>query len=130
VQQSLQLRGFSFSLAEELKGTGVNLSLITPGSVITKMLDYEAQSDNSAISFLSKPISPEKVADAVLKVIQKPTLEKIIPRSVNRFGSKAAGFFSESFFYRLQIITQTWLVRKKKYLNRYCNFTLMKGVVR
>jgi short-subunit dehydrogenase len=47
------LRGFTFSLAEELKGTGTTISLITPGSVITKMLDYEAQGDNSAISFVS-----------------------------------------------------------------------------
>ena len=54
------LRGFSFSVAEELKGTGVNVSLITPGSVVTKMLDHEAHSNNSAMSFVSKPISPDK----------------------------------------------------------------------
>ena len=68
------LRGFTFSLAEELKGTGTKISLITPGSVVTKMLDYEAKCENSAISFVSKPISPAKVADAVLRVIHKPGL--------------------------------------------------------
>ena len=65
------LRGFSFSLAEELKGTGVSISLITPGSVVTKMLDYEAQDDHTAIAFLTKPVSPAFVADAVLKLIQQ-----------------------------------------------------------
>jgi 2-dehydro-3-deoxy-L-rhamnonate dehydrogenase (NAD+) len=123
------LRGFSFSLTEELKGTGVNVSLITPGSVITKMLDYEAQTDNSAISFLSKPISPGKVAEAVLRVIQKPTLEKIIPRSQS-FGSKLLVFSPKVFSITYKLLHRLGLSGKRKYLNRYCNFTLMKGVVR
>ena len=115
------LRGFSFSLSEELKGTGLILSLITPGSVLTKMLDYEAQNDKSSISFLSKPISSIKVADAVLKVIQKPKVELIIPR-VTIIWIKATGFFPESFFYCLQIIAQTWLVRKKKIFKSLLQF--------
>ena len=123
------LRGFSFSLAEELKGTGIKMSLITPGSVITKMLDYESQADNSAISFLSKPISPQKVADAVLQVIQKPTFEKIIPRSQS-FGSKLLVFSPKVFSIAYKLLHRLGLSGKRKYLNRYCNFTLMKGVVR
>ena len=43
------LRGLTFSLVEELKGTGIDVSLVSPGSVITKMLDYEAQNENTAI---------------------------------------------------------------------------------
>ena len=123
------LRGFSFSLAMELKGTGVNLSLITPGSVVTKMLDYEAQSDNSAISFLSKPISPIKVADAVLKVIHKPTLEKIIPHS-QTFGSKLLAFSPKVFSIAYKLLHRLGLSGKRIYINRYCNFSFMKGVVR
>jgi 3-oxoacyl-[acyl-carrier protein] reductase len=75
------LRGFTFSLTEELKGTGINISLITPGAVITKMLDHEAQDNDAAISFVSNPISPIKVAGAVMKVIHKPNAELIVPRS-------------------------------------------------
>ncbi len=123
------LRGFSFAVAEELKGTGVNLSLLTPGSVITKMLDYEAQSDNSAISFVSKPISPMKVADAVLKVVQKPVIEKIIPRSQS-LGSKLLVFSPKYFSIVYKLLHSLGLSGKRKYLNRYCNFSLMKGVVR
>ncbi len=123
------LRGFSFSLSEELKGTGIKMSLITPGSVITKMLDYESQADNSAISFLSKPISPHKVADAVLRVIQKPRVELIIPRSQS-FGSKLLVFSPKVFSIAYKLLHRLGLSGKRKYLNRYSNFTLMKGIVR
>jgi short-subunit dehydrogenase len=123
------LRGFSFSIAEELKGMGVNLSLLTPGSVVTKMLDYEAQADNSAISFVSKPISPMKVAEAVLKLINKPTVELIIPRSQS-IGSKLLVFSPKVFSIAYKLLHRLGLSGKRKYLNRYCNFTLMKGVVR
>ena len=123
------LRGFSFSVAEELKGTGIKMSLITPGSVITKMLDNEAQADNSALSFVSKPISPVKVTDAVLKVIRKPKLELIIPRSQS-IGSKLLIFSPNIFSSLYKILHRIGISEKRKYLNRYCNFTLMKGVVR
>jgi short-subunit dehydrogenase len=123
------LRGFSFSLAEELKGTGVNLSLITPGSVLTKMLDYEAQNDKSSISFLSNPISPNKVADAVIKVINKSKIELIIPLSQS-FGSKLLVFSPSLFSFLYTILHRVGISRKRKYRNRYCNFILMKGVVR
>jgi|WetSurMetagenome_2_1015567.scaffolds.fasta_scaffold11411_4 short-subunit dehydrogenase len=123
------LRGFSFSVAEELKGTGVNVSLITPGSVITKMLDYEAQADNSAISFLSKPISSLKVADTVLKLIQKPKVELIIPRSQS-IPSRLLVFSPKVFSITYKLLHRLGLSGKRKYLNHYCNFTLMKGVVR
>jgi short-subunit dehydrogenase len=123
------LRGFTFSVAEELKGTGVNVSLITPGSVITKMLDYEAQNYNSAMSFVSKPISPIQVAEAVLKVINKPTVELIIPHSQS-FGSKLLVFSPKVFSIAYKLLHRLGLSGKRKYLNRYCNYTLMKGVVR
>ena len=66
------LRGFTLSLAEELKGSGIDISLISAGSVITKMLTYEALDEHTAMAFVGKPISPGKVADCVLRVILKP----------------------------------------------------------
>lgn len=123
------LRGFTFSLAEELKGTGIKLSLVTPGSVITKMLDYEAQDDNSAISFVSKPISPVKVADAVLRVIHKPRVELIIPRSQS-IPSKLLIFSPNIFSGLYKILHRIGISEKRKYLNRYCSFTLPKGALR
>jgi 3-oxoacyl-[acyl-carrier protein] reductase len=123
------LRGFSLSLIEELKRTNVKVSLITPSSVITKMLDYEAQADNSAISFLSKPISPIDVANAVLQVIHKSTIEKIIPFSQS-FASKLLVFSPKIFSIVYKLLHRLGLSGKIKYLNRYCNFSLMKGVAR
>jgi short-subunit dehydrogenase len=123
------LRGFTFSLAEELKGSGIKVSLLTPGSIVTKMLDYEAQADNSAISFLSKPISPVEVADAVLQVIQKPTIEKIIPHTQS-FGSKLLVFSPKVFSIAYKLLHRLGLSGKRKYLNRYRNFSLMKGATR
>jgi 3-oxoacyl-[acyl-carrier protein] reductase len=123
------LRGFSLSLFEELKGTNVKVSLITPGSVITKMLDYEAQAENSAISFLGKPISPAKVAESVLKLINKTKVELIIPRSQS-ISSKLLVFSPKVFSVAYKLLHRLGLSGKRKYLNRYCNFSLMKGAAR
>jgi len=123
------LRGFSFSLIEELKGTNVKVSLITPNSVNTKMLDYEAQADKSAISFLSKPISPIDVANTVLQTIHKPTIEKIIPFSQS-FASKLLVFSPKIFSIVYKLLHKLGLSGKIKYLNRYYNISLMKGVAR
>jgi short-subunit dehydrogenase len=46
------VRGLSLSLSEELKGTGIAVSLISPGPVRTKMLDLEATDDFSTITFV------------------------------------------------------------------------------
>ena len=117
------LRGFSFSLAEELKGTGVNISLITPGSVLTKMLNNEAMNENSSISFLSKPISPINVADAVLKVINKPRVELLIPWSQS-IPSKLLVFSPNLFSKLYKILHRIGIAKKRKYINKYCNITV------
>jgi short-subunit dehydrogenase len=123
------LRGFTFSLYEELKETGITISLITPGSVVTKMLDYEAQDNDTAISFLSKPIRPAKIADALLRVIHKPRVELIIPRSQS-VPSKLFVFSPKIFSSLYKILHRIGISEKRKYLNRYCSFTLAKGALR
>ncbi len=76
------LRGFSFSLAEELKGTGIHISLISPGPVMTKMLETEAKENRATIAFTSNAINPKRVAEEVLKDLKKPRLERILPRHI------------------------------------------------
>ncbi len=93
------------------------------------MLDYEAQDNDTAISFVSKPISPAKVADAVLKVIHKPRVELIIPRSQS-IPSKLFVFSPNIFSSLYKILHKIGIAEKRKYLKRYCNFTLAKGVIR
>ena len=112
------LRGFSFSLSEELKGTGINFSLVTPGSVITKMLKHESQSEDSAISFTSKPITPIKAANTVLKVIQKPSIETIIPSSQS-IPSKLLAFSPALFSKLYKILHRMGVAGKKKYILRF-----------
>ena len=117
------LRGFSFSLAEELKVTGLNISLITPGSVVTKMLNSEAMNESCSISFLSKPISPVNVADAVLKVINKPRVELLIPRSQS-FPSKLLVFSPGLYSKLYKILHRIGITKKRRYLDKYCNITV------
>ncbi len=74
------VRGFCFSLFEELKSTGITVSLLSPGPVQTRMLDLEARNDDSAVSFINKPVKPERIAAAVVKVLVHPRREVIMPR--------------------------------------------------
>ena len=121
------LRGFTFSLGKELKGTGIDVSLVSPGSVITKMLDHEALDENTSISFLSKPISPGKVSKAVLKVILKPKIESIIPQSQS-VTSKLLSFSPLVFSELYKILHKIGIIRKRRYVNQLCNSNLMEGI--
>ena len=112
------LRGFTFSIAEELKGTGVNISLITTGSVTTKMLEYEARNKDSAISFTSRPISSIKVANAVIKVIYKPKVELLIPMSQGIL-SKLLVFSPKLFSGLYKFLHRIGISAKRKYLLRF-----------
>jgi short-subunit dehydrogenase len=123
------LRGFSFSLAEELKGKGINVSLITPNSVATKMLDHEANGINTAISFVSKPISPSLIANEVLKVIIHPKRESVIPKSQS-FTSKVLSLSPFMFSKLYPLLHRIGKSRKITYMNRYCSFNLMEGVTK
>jgi len=121
------LRGLSIAVAEELRGAGINLSLISPGAVDTKMREHEAQNENSSIAFVSNPVSPEKVAEVVYKIILKPKTEVIIPKGQS-IGSKILGFSPSLFHPIYKILHKLGLSRKKKYLNLYCDFTLLKEI--
>jgi short-subunit dehydrogenase len=90
------VRGLSLSLSEELKGTGVTVSLISPGPVKTKMLDLEATDDLSTITFVEKPLHPNKVAEAILSVIRRPKREITLPRISTKIA-KVVGLSSGLF---------------------------------
>ena len=73
------VRGFSLSLGEELKRSGIKVSLISPGPVRTAMLDRESLDGRSTIAFVTRPLSPRDVAQAVLGVLASPKSEVLIP---------------------------------------------------
>ncbi|WP_309572753.1 SDR family oxidoreductase [Deinococcus sp.] len=70
------LRGFSLGLRRELLGTGVNVSLVSPGFVKSEM---------TASAGLPMP-GPEIVAQAVADVLQRPQREVIVPRGYRVFA--------------------------------------------
>jgi short-subunit dehydrogenase len=76
------VRGFCFSLHEELKSSGINVSVVSPGAVRTTMLDHEALCDTADISFIGKPLSPHDVAENVVRLLLHPRREVIVPRMI------------------------------------------------
>ena len=74
------IRGFSLAAAQELEENGVIVSVICPDAVQTRMLDYQQDKKESAMVFsASRYLTPEQVARAVLKTIEKPRYEVWLP---------------------------------------------------
>lgn len=74
------LRGFLLALSLRAKETGVRVSIINPASVDTPMLRHEAATGGSPLNFIGEPLTPEEVADAVVRQVDHPRLETNLPR--------------------------------------------------
>jgi len=73
------LRGFSMALAEELRGTGVTVSLVSPGPIETGFITDDIDSVPDLV--FSQPMSSaEDVARAVLDCAHDGRLERTLPR--------------------------------------------------
>jgi short-subunit dehydrogenase len=73
------LRGFSMALAEELRGTGVRVSLVSPGPIETGFIIDDL--DHVPDVVFSQPVSSaEEVAEAVLACAHDGRLERTLPR--------------------------------------------------
>jgi len=107
------LRGFTLSLAEELRGSNIDICLISPGPVKTNLLDTEAKDDYSTIAFISDPIEPNKVAKVIVKASRKPKREIFLTGSLS-FGSKVIGAFPGIFKLLFPIIN---VLGSKKLMN-------------
>ncbi|RDI19996.1 short-subunit dehydrogenase [Rhodococcus sp. AG1013] len=75
------LRGFLLALAARTRETGVRVSIVNPGSVDTPMLRHEAATGGSALNFLGTPLPPQRIADRVLALVDRPRVETNLPRS-------------------------------------------------
>jgi short-subunit dehydrogenase len=73
------VRGLAFSLALELRKVGIDVSVISPDSTRTAMLDIEARDDGAALSFSNPPLDPDTVASAVVRTLLAPRLEVLVP---------------------------------------------------
>jgi short-subunit dehydrogenase len=76
--------GFSEGLKHELSGTGVDVTVVSPIRVDTPLLDHPSFGNLSYRSSAAI-LSPEKVANVVLKAANSSRLEIVIP-SVARAG--------------------------------------------
>ncbi len=73
------VRGFAHSIAHELRGTGIAITVVCPDSTRTRMLEIEAADPGSSLSFSSPAMEPEEVAGAIIGALRRPRLEVTIP---------------------------------------------------
>jgi short-subunit dehydrogenase len=73
------VRGFSQSLALELRGTGVAVSCVCPDSADTRQLRAEARHDASTMAFTSPAMAADDVARAVARTVVRPRREVLVP---------------------------------------------------
>jgi short-subunit dehydrogenase len=76
--------GFSEGLKHELSGTGVDITVVSPIAVDTPLFDHPSFENFSKHSTIIT-LSPETVANAVLKAANSSRLEIVVP-SVARVG--------------------------------------------
>jgi short-subunit dehydrogenase len=72
------LAGFSESLAAELEGTGVGVTLVNPGIIATPFFDHASFAAFPA-SARARAIPPERVAAAIVDAIRRERAEVTIP---------------------------------------------------
>lgn len=67
------MAGFGDVLRQELRGTGIDVSIVFPGRVDTPMIE------NISVPRISQPVSAETVARAVLGAIRHRRAEVVVP---------------------------------------------------
>ena len=86
------VRGYSFSLHAELRGTGVGVCVVSPDSADTPQHRYELGFDEAAMSFVNAPLRPEAVAAAVLAATATRRPEILVPAGTGLLSRVAMGF--------------------------------------
>src|ERR1035437_3033675 len=112
------LRGLVLSLKEELKNTGVNISILNPGPVQTKMLQDESEDPEAVISFTERSNSTEKVAESIFRLIKHPKTEMTIPFR-NRYPALLFNQFPNLFHSIYSILNYMGLKRRITYREKF-----------
>ncbi len=108
------VRGLAFSLALELRGAGIAVSVISPDSTRTAMLDVEARDDGAALSFSNPPLEPDTVARAVVRTLLAPRLEVTVP-GPRGSAIRLLGAFPGLFAPLLPLFDRTGRRRRARY---------------
>jgi len=87
------LRAFHHALALEERRGPVDFTIVHPTSTQTPMLEQEKNDDATALAFASEPVTPEFVAETIMRAIKRKTLEVFMPpeqaRAVRSLGTDA-----------------------------------------
>ncbi len=67
------ITGFMDVLRQELRGTGINVTTVLPGRVDTPMIEH------LRVPWISAKISPDRVARALVRAIERNRAEVIVP---------------------------------------------------
>jgi short-subunit dehydrogenase len=111
------IRGFCLSLALELEGSGVNVSVVCPDSVETPQLMHEAANNGSPLSFTSKFLKPADVATAILRTIARPKAEVLVT-PLRGLASKIANFSPSIIHLAYPMMKKSGEKNLRKYLSR------------
>lgn len=84
------LRGFGHALREELRGTGVGVSLVSPTFV-----SGAGMWADTGLRATHPEVTPEQVADACVEAITKNRAEILVAPAVQRLVARLAGLFPE-----------------------------------
>ena len=113
------LRGFTLSLKKELAGTGIRVTLISPGPVLTRMLGTESSDQNSTTAFVNHPLQPDLVSEKIIKTILHPKAELVLPPGLKTF-SLLINLFPQLFNLIFPVLNFIGKKRREKLL-RYFN---------
>jgi len=79
------VRSLVYGFEQEIKDTPVTLSLVHPAAVETDMLAVQVGHEANALSFAQPTLTPEKVAEKIVALADKPKREVVIPGSQSFF---------------------------------------------
>jgi short-subunit dehydrogenase len=79
------LIGITDSLRQELKGSGVNCTIVNPGYIATGMFE------GCRVPFVTRWQDPQKVTDALLRAVKKNRAEVFMPRSIGWLSGFSRG---------------------------------------
>ena len=78
------VRGFSVSIACELRGHGVAVSVVCPGVVETRMLDDQVGRDEAAVTFTTgSPLTTAQVSALLQDVLKNRPVEACLPNATS-----------------------------------------------
>lgn len=108
------VRGFTLSLAQELRPKGLDVSLVSPDAVETPMLELQRNYKEAALTFSGvRPLRLPEVINHLLMVIEKRPIETNLP-FYRGFLAKVTNFFPFLLFWFDPIFTKIGLKNQSK----------------